>query len=166
MTNIFYVWFLEFGFLKIWRGGLVVKNLLFNIGNVGWIPGSGGSLGEGNGNPLQYSFFFMFTPVFLPGESHGQREEPGGLPSMGSQRVGHDRVTEHRRRHVSSKTLIFSPDLYIQWSGLNYPTLQEGFFFFFLQNFPVHPLVQCSELIMPIKITLFRDCNGPSSLGS
>ena len=59
-------------------------------------------------------FFFMFTPVFLPGESHGQREEPGGLPSMGSQRVGHDRVTEHRRRHVSSKTLIFSPDLYIQ----------------------------------------------------
>ena len=165
MTNIFYVWFLEFGFLKIWRGGLVVKNLLFNIGNVGWIPGSGGSLGEGNGNPLQYSFFFMFTPVFLPGESHGQREEPGGLPSMGSQRVGHDRVTEHRCRHVSSKTLIFSPDLYIQWSGLNYPTLQEGFFFF-LQNFPVHPLVQCSELIMPIKITLFRDCNGPSSLGS
>ena len=33
------------------------------------------------------------TPVFLPGESHGQRslawiEEPGGLQSTGSQRVG------------------------------------------------------------------------------
>ena len=28
------------------------------------------------------------TPVFLPGESQGQ--EPGGLPSMGSHRVGHD----------------------------------------------------------------------------
>ena len=28
------------------------------------------------------------TPVFLPGESHGQRE-PGGLQAMGSQRVGH-----------------------------------------------------------------------------
>ena len=27
------------------------------------------------------------TPVFLPGESQG---EPGGLPSMGSHRVGHD----------------------------------------------------------------------------
>ena len=26
--------------------------------------------GEGNGNPLQYSFFFP-TPVFLPGESYG-----------------------------------------------------------------------------------------------
>ena len=29
------------------------------------------------------------TPVFLPGESQG-RWEPGGLPSMGSHRVGHD----------------------------------------------------------------------------
>ena len=29
------------------------------------------------------------TPVFLPGESHGQRE-PGGLWSKGSQRVGHN----------------------------------------------------------------------------
>ena len=28
------------------------------------------------------------TPVFLPGESQGQ--EPGGLPSVGSHRVGHD----------------------------------------------------------------------------
>ena len=29
------------------------------------------------------------TPVFLPGEFQG-RGEPGGLPSMGSHRVGHD----------------------------------------------------------------------------
>ena len=29
-------------------------------------------------------------PVFLPGESQGQGE-PGGLPSMGLHRVGHDR---------------------------------------------------------------------------
>ena len=29
------------------------------------------------------------TPVFLPGESQG-RGEPGGLPAMGSHRVGHD----------------------------------------------------------------------------
>ena len=27
------------------------------------------------------------TPVFLPGESHGQREDPGGLESLGSQGV-------------------------------------------------------------------------------
>ena len=35
-----------------------------NAGDLGSIPGSGRSLGEGNGNPLQY---------FLPGELHGQR---------------------------------------------------------------------------------------------
>ena len=34
-------------------------------------------------------FFFFFTPVFLPGENPGT-EEPGGLQSMESQRVGHD----------------------------------------------------------------------------
>ena len=35
--------------------GLVVKNLPANAGDLGLIPGSGRSLGEGNGNPLQYS---------------------------------------------------------------------------------------------------------------
>ena len=35
--------------------GLVVKNLPANAGDVGSIPGSGRSPGEGNGNPLQYS---------------------------------------------------------------------------------------------------------------
>ena len=37
---------------------LVVKNLPANVGDirdVGLIPGLGKSLGEGNGNPLQYS---------------------------------------------------------------------------------------------------------------
>ena len=33
------------------------------------------------------------TPVFLPGKSHGQ--EPGGLQSVGLQRVRRDRATEH-----------------------------------------------------------------------
>ena len=36
-------------------GGSVVKNPPVNVGDVGSIPGSGRSLGEGNGNPLQYS---------------------------------------------------------------------------------------------------------------
>ena len=35
-------------------GGPVVKNLPANAGNSGSIPGSGRSLGEENGNPLQY----------------------------------------------------------------------------------------------------------------
>ena len=33
----------------------MVKNPLVNVGNVGLIPGSGRSSGEGNGNPFRYS---------------------------------------------------------------------------------------------------------------
>ena len=33
-----------------------VKNLPANAGDLGLIPGLGRSPGEGNGNPLQYSF--------------------------------------------------------------------------------------------------------------
>ena len=36
-------------------GDSVIKNLPANAGDVGLIPGSGRSSGEGNGNPLQYS---------------------------------------------------------------------------------------------------------------
>ena len=36
-------------------GGLVVKNLSANAEDVGSIPGSGRSPGEGSGNPLPYS---------------------------------------------------------------------------------------------------------------
>ena len=36
-------------------GGSVVKNPPASAGDAGSIPGSGRSLGEGNGNPLQYS---------------------------------------------------------------------------------------------------------------
>ena len=61
---------------------LVVKNLLVNAGNVrdtGSIPGLGRSPGVGNGNPLQ------FLAWRIP-----WTEEPGGLQSIGSHRVGHD----------------------------------------------------------------------------
>ena len=34
----------------------MVKNPPGNPGDLGWIPGSGRSSGEGNGNPLQYSW--------------------------------------------------------------------------------------------------------------
>ena len=43
------------------------------------------------------------TPVFLPGEPPWT-EEPGGLQSMGRQRVCHDRVTKHNL--VCSQCLI------------------------------------------------------------
>ena len=41
------------------------------MGDLGSIPGSGRSPGEGNGNPVL---------VFLPGESHGQRSLVGYSP--------------------------------------------------------------------------------------
>ena len=52
-------------------GGLVVKNLPANAGDVGLIPGSGRSPKEGNGN------------LFLSGKFHGQRS------LMELERVGH-----------------------------------------------------------------------------
>ena len=36
-------------------GGSEVKTSVYNAGDLGSIPGSGRSPGEGNGNPLQYS---------------------------------------------------------------------------------------------------------------
>ena len=60
---------------------LVVKNQPAKSGgirDVGSIPGSGRSPGGGPGNPLQYSC--LENPI----------EDPGGLQSVGSQRVGHN----------------------------------------------------------------------------
>ena len=64
-------------------GDSVVKNLPANAGEVGLIPGTGRSPGEGNGNPLQYSYL-------------GNLRKPGVLQSVGSPRVRHDLVTEQQ----------------------------------------------------------------------
>ena len=60
-------------------GGSDGKASVYNVGDLGLIPGSGRSPGEGNDNPLQYSC--LENPM---------EEKPGRLQSMGSQRVGHD----------------------------------------------------------------------------
>ena len=60
---------------------LRVESPLANAGDVrdvGLIPGSGGSSGEGNGYSNILAWRIPWT------------EELGGLQSMGSQRVGHD----------------------------------------------------------------------------
>ena len=56
----------------------MVKASAYNVRDLGLIPGWGRSPGEENGDPLQYSWRIPWT------------EKPGGLQSMGSQRVGHD----------------------------------------------------------------------------
>ena len=58
----------------------MVKNPSANAGDPSSIHGLGRSLGERNGHPLQYSCL----------ENPMDREELGGLQSMGSQRVGRD----------------------------------------------------------------------------
>ena len=60
-------------------GGSDGKASAYNVGDLGSVPGSGISLGEGNGNPLQYSCL-----------KNPWTEKPGRLQPMGSQRVGHD----------------------------------------------------------------------------
>ena len=61
-------------------GGSVIKNPPANAGDTGSIPGLRRSPGRGHDNPLQYSC--LGNPM--------DREDPGGLQSVGSQRVGHD----------------------------------------------------------------------------
>ena len=105
-------------------GSSAGKEPACNAGNPGSIPGSGRSPREGIGYPLQYSWASLVaqtvknppamqetwvrslgweerwrrawqpTPVFLPAESPWT-EEPGGLQTMGLQRVGHDWATKH-----------------------------------------------------------------------
>ena len=65
-------------------GGSDSKVSACNVGDLGSIPGSGRSPGEGNGNPLQYSC------LKIP-----WTEEPGRLQSRGWQKVGHDWATSH-----------------------------------------------------------------------
>ena len=72
-------------------GGLDGKESVCNAGNPGLIPGSGRPVGEGNGNPLQY---YCLEKSMV--------EQPGGLQSVGSQRVGHDWVIKTFTFHFRS----------------------------------------------------------------
>ena len=61
------------------------KESAYNAGDSGLIPGWGRSPGEGNGNLLQY---LAWKIPWI--------EEPGRLQSMGSQRIGHGGVPQHK----------------------------------------------------------------------
>ena len=57
----------------------VSKESACSVGDPGLIPGLGRFPGEGNGDPLQYHCLENLMD-----------KEPGGLQSMGLQRIGHD----------------------------------------------------------------------------
>ena len=79
-------------------GGSVVKNLPANAGDAGSIPGSGRSPGEGNGT---HSSILAWEIPWT--------EEPGGLQTMGLQRVGHGLATKQQQ---SFADLVF-PDMQV-----------------------------------------------------
>ena len=91
------------------------------------------------------------TPVFSPGGSPWT-EEPGGLQSMGSQRVGHDWETKHSTQHHafyllygfifllhfflgSSKLLFpFSVLICLLWAFVSVTWLKKNFFFYLIEK--------------------------------
>ena len=75
-------------------GGSVVKHPPANAGDagdVGSIPGSGRSPGEGNGNPLQYSCL------------ENAMESLAGYSPWGHKRVGHDLATKEQQQSCGSQ---------------------------------------------------------------
>jgi len=73
------------------RGGSDGKASVYNVRDLGSIPGLGRFSGEGNGNPLQYSCL----------ENSMDGEAWCRLLSMGSQRVGHDWATSLHLERIS-----------------------------------------------------------------
>ena len=78
-------------------GGSDGKDSACNVGDLGSIPELG----------ISPEKAWQPSPVFLPGKSPWT-EEPGGLQSVGSQRVGHDWATKHINketyRHILYKS--------------------------------------------------------------
>ena len=114
-----FFFFILYIFASFVKGELTIDTWIYkesacNVGYLGLIPGLGRSSGEGNGYPLQYSWGFpggsdseefacnLGDPGLIPGlersASHSSilawripwTEKPGGLQSMGLQRVGHN----------------------------------------------------------------------------
>ena len=81
-------------------GGSDNKEFAYNMGDSVSIPGSGRSPREENGYPLQYSHLENSTD-----------RRPGGPQSMGSQRAGHDWVTNTFRFSLAVHLVYSSVDM-------------------------------------------------------
>ena len=83
-----------------------------DIRDLGSIPGSGRSPRRGRGNPLQYAC--LENPMVL------QNLKPGGIQSLGSQRVGHDWALKHIhgwRKEATSSSLFPPPCPFVSHKG-------------------------------------------------
>ena len=67
-----------------------------NAGDSGSIPGSERSPGVGDGDTMQY--FYLGNPM---------DREPGGLQSMGSQRVRHSLVTKQQQQYFKHDCCVY-----------------------------------------------------------
>ena len=117
------------------------KESACNAGDPGSIPGSGRSLGEGTGYPLQYSWASLVA--WLVNNTPAMREtwvqslgwedpleegmathssilawripwtqEPGGLQSMASQKVGHSWMTKHSTQLEQNRDVLECAELH------------------------------------------------------
>ena len=108
-----YTYLLSVYLLYSFPGGSVVKNPPTNEGDMGSVLGLRRSPGEENSNPLQYSCL-------------GNPEEPGGLQSLGLQRVRHDLVTKPPSPPEKRKEKNQPPFFTVQRAGKALKALKLG----------------------------------------
>ena len=134
--------------LRGFPGSSAGKESTCNAGDPSLIPGSGSSPGEGIGYLLQYSWVSLVAqmvknspamweiwvqslgwedpleegmatiPVFLPGESLWTKE-PGGLQSMGLQRIRHNWGTKHAQQYRQLREER-------EWNSPKFPSLAHS----------------------------------------
>ena len=125
---------------------LVVKNLSASAGDirdVGLIPGSRKSPREGNGNPLEYILAWKIPWT----------EEPGGLQSMGLQRVKPDWswLSMHSMRWREDSVSSLGPLYRAAWVSLSW------------QGSQISPKPPIQESKVKTKINAFYDLAAESS---
>ena len=124
-------------------GGSDEKESACNKGDLGLTPGSGRSLGEGNGNPLQYSW---------PGEFHGQKSLVG-YSSWGCKESD---MTEHRHVYVYVYTYIYVPMyLYVCLCAYRYTEIASRLFMF-VYKCPSQPFFPLTNHHLTVNISQLR----------
>ena len=124
-VDLLYCRLLQYMFpLGDFPGGSVVKNTPAHAGDVGLIPGSGRSPGEGNGNPLQYSC--LGNPM---------DRGAGGLQSMGLQE---SRTRLSKRAHIHVCVSSWPSSQLPRWPSWSW-------------SWPLQPTLHRSQIILRVQ---------------